>query len=61
MKKANTHKDKLSKGERLHWKPLKEGITIRVSRDAVYGRFVSEHEIRNRQQGSGNSNNLLVP
>jgi hypothetical protein len=62
MKKITSNKEKLSKGERLQWKPLKaSSVSLPIDRGAITGRHVPEREIKERQLLGGSKNSLLVP
>jgi hypothetical protein len=62
MKIADKHKtNKLSKGARLRWSPLKEGSAVKLTADMVKGRAVPDSEIKNRQSALNDKSSLLVP
>lgn len=48
------------KGVRLHWQSLKEAKPVKLSSNMTIGKFVSETELKNRNNNS-NSTNVLVP
>jgi hypothetical protein len=48
------------KGVRMHWQPLKEVKPVKLSSNMTSGRFVSERELKNRNNNS-DSLNALVP
>ncbi len=56
----NTSSALTPKGVRLHWQPLKEVKPIKLSSNMTTGKFVSEKELKNRNNNS-NSTNILVP
>jgi hypothetical protein len=48
------------KGVRLHWQPLNEVKPVKLSSNITTGKFVSEKELKNRNNNS-NSISILVP
>lgn len=58
-KKYRTRKP--SKGERLHWSPLKKRETVRVTEEMLQSHLVSEKEIQARQRLLNGHLSLLVP
>lgn len=48
------------KGVRLHWQPLSEVKPIKLSSNMTNGKFVSEKELKKRNNNS-DSINILVP
>ena len=59
-----TSKNSLStlspKGVRLHWQPLSDVKPVKLSSNMTTGKFVSEKELKNRNNNS-NSISILVP
>jgi hypothetical protein len=58
-KKYKTHKP--SKGERLHWLPLKKQNAVPLTEEMLQSRRVSENEKENRQPILNGKISLLVP
>jgi hypothetical protein len=50
-----------SKGERLHWSPLKSGNVVPVNEEMLQSHRVSEKEIDARQHPLNGQLSLLVP
>lgn len=48
------------KGVRLQWEPLSEVKPVKLSSNLISGKFVSEKELKNRNNNS-NSISILVP
>ncbi len=48
------------KGVRLNWQPLSEVKPVKLSSNMTIGKFVSEKELKNRNNNS-NSISILVP
>jgi hypothetical protein len=62
MKPAKKYKShKPSKGERLHWPPLKEQSVMPFTEDMLQSRRISENEIQTRQRLLNGKTSLLVP
>ncbi|MBO9570833.1 MAG: hypothetical protein J7497_01275 [Chitinophagaceae bacterium] len=62
MKDSNEHKtSKPSKGKRLGWPSLNEGLSSAISMDGVRGRVLSADEIKSRQRQAGEKHSPLVP
>lgn len=54
-------KHKSSKGERLHWSPLKKGAAMPVTEEMLHSRRISEKEIDARHRSLNGHLSLLVP
>ncbi len=56
----NTSSALTPKGVRLNWQSLKEVQPVKLSSNMTAGKFVTEKELKNRNNNS-NSTNVLVP
>lgn len=62
MKAANKYRtNRPSKGERLHWSPLKDATVMPVTEEMLQSRRISEKEIQTRQRPLNGQISLLVP
>ena len=59
MKRIYRHTNKLSKGERLGWKPVKERTEVSLTREMLDARVVALPTVKRNTTNS--SRNLLVP
>jgi len=58
MSKSSTVKSR-SKGERLNWTPINNVVNVKITRDLVIGKSLSEQELHKRRPSLEN-NKMLV-